>query len=524
MVKHKQDNIKRATFYVMIILAFSRILGFVREMLIAKVYGRGLYTDAFFAAFSIPDFMYDLLVAGALSSGFMPVFTSYLAKDDEDGAWKAANTFITVAIIFILIFNLFGITFTKGLVPLVAFGSLKDPVKYALTVKLTRIMFSAVTFTVLAGLCKGILESYKRFTTPALGPVLYNVGFILGGLLLGKQLGIYGLAIGVIVGAMMNLGVQLPEFFRVGSRFNFSLETKNEGYKKMLVLMGPALLALAVNRINLLVNQNVASVLDTGSLTALRYAQRIMMLPVGIFGASIMTTIFPLMNMHIAKKENEEYKDTLSLGLRSLLYLTIPCTFGLIVLNVPIVKLLFMTGKFTAQDAAVTALALAFYSIGVIGNSTVPIIIRGFYSIQDTKTPLKIGIIIVIVNTLLNLLFVKFSSLAVGGIAISSSAAALLEFILLYKIFGKRMNGLRTRELLITSIKSIISAFIMSGAAFITSKLIESKLGTVSKFAQIADVGGAIAVAVIVYFGVSYALAMPELDFFMNIVRKRIKK
>lgn len=526
MTKRKEQNIQKTTAMIMGILFFSRILGFIREMIVAKTFGRGMETDAFYAAFAIPDLMYDLLVAGALSSGFMPVFSSYLVNDDEDNGWKAANTFITVALIIILIFNVLGITFAKQLIPIVAYGNTKDPEKYALTVKLTRIMFTGVTFTVLAGLCKGILESYKIFLTPAIGPVLYNVGIIAGAIVFGKGLnmGIYGMAIGVIIGAFFNFFVQYPDFRRVGKRFKFEMNLKNEGYKRMLSLMVPALIGLSINRINLLVNTNVASVLDTGSITALRYAQRIMMLPVGIFGAGILTTIFPVMNSQIAKNKIEEYKDTLCIGLKTLFFITVPCVMGLIVLNLPIVRLLFRTGQFTEADARVTAIALSYYSIGALGNSAVPIIIRAFYSIQDTKTPLYVGLIIAAFNTVLNIVFVKFSNLAVGGIALTSALASCLEMVILYILLSKKMNGLRTRELSISFIKSSISAFAMGGATYMASKFIESKIGFATKSVQLVNVATSILIAIVVYFAFAYILRMPELDYVTGIIKKRIKK
>lgn len=522
----KRNSMEKTTLIVMLILLLSRLLGFVREMIVAKVFGSGDVTDAFYSAFAIPDLMYDLLVAGALSSGFMPVFASYLADGDEDGAWKAANTFITVTLIFIIIFNLFGITFTKYLIPIVAAGSMKNPTKYQLTIKLTRIMFSGVTFTVLAGLSKGVLESYKKFFAPAFGPVLYNVGIIFGAIVFSKMMhiGITGMAIGVIIGAFFNFFVQFPSFMKVGKRFAFKLDIHNEGFKKMLYLMAPALIALSVNRLNTFINLNAASFLNAGSTTDLRYAQRIMMVPVGIFGAAILTTIFPTMNLEIAENKIEDYKDTLSIGLRSVFFITIPCAVGLIVLNKPIMRLLFRNGRFTENDVNIAAFALAFYSIGVIGNSVVPIVIRAFYSNKDTKTPLYIGIIIVIINAILNYSFIKFSNLAVGGIAFTSAVTSCIEFLLLYKILSKKMNGLRTKELLRCFIKGSISALIMGGAAFSVSKLIERRIGYGTKLLQLTNVGASIIIACIVYFISAYILKMPELNVILDSVKSKIKK
>lgn len=524
MVKSKGENVGKATIIVMATLFLSRVLGLVREMIITNVFGSGIETDAFFAAFSIPDMMFDLLIAGALSAGFMPVFTSYLANDDEDGAWEAANTFITVFVLFIIGFNIVGEIFTRYLVPLVAVGVLDNKAKYELTVSLTRIMLPAVTFTVTAGLTRGILNSYKRFIVPAFGPVVYNVGMILGAILLGRKFKIYGMAYGVIAGAALNLMIQVPEFLRVSGRFKFALNVHNEGYKRMLRLMGPSIIGLAIVRINLLVNQNIASVLSDGSISALRYAQRIMLLPIGIFSVSIATTIFPTMSSLIATKQYEEFKKTFSLGLRTLVFITVPSSIGIIALNAPIVRLLFRHGKFTEENVLITAFALAFYSIGIIGHSIVPIIIRGFYSIQDTKTPVKVGILILIANVTLNLIFVRFAKLAIGGIAFSTSITAILEMILLYKSLGKKIKKLRTRELMVSSVKSLIASFVMGGAAFIANRMIESSIGIESKLAQLIGVGVPILIGIVIYIGAAYVLKMDELYYVYNILKRKVKR
>ncbi|CCJ34251.1 murein biosynthesis integral membrane protein MurJ [Caloramator australicus] len=516
-----KKNIGRATAIVMLMLFLSRILGFVREMIVAKVYGRSYVTDAFFAAFTIPDVMFYLLVGGALSSGFMPVFTQYIAKEDDDNAWRAANTFITVAIIFIIIFNILGITFAKFLVPLVAVGSLNSREMFDLTVKLTRIMFTAVTFTVLAGLTRGILNSYNIFTSPSVGPVLYNVGMILGAALLGNRFGIFGLAAGVIFGALLNFLVQVPDFLKVGKRFRFQLDLKHEGYKRMLQLMGPAIIGLSISQLNLVVNQNIASVLGEGSITALRYANRLMLLPLGIFAMGIATTIFPSLNMHIARGEYDKFKETFSLGMRMVMFITIPSAIGMIALNVPIIRLLFKTGKFGEQDVLVTAYALAFYSFAVVGQSAVQISTRGFYSLQDTKTPVKVGALTVLVNILLNLMFVMFfKQLAIGGIALSYSISSILNMILLQRGLSKKLNGLKEKEIIISTVKSIGASIVMGIATLVTYKFLEYNFGIESKLMQLIGVGGAVFVGIVVYALVAVILKMDEVKFMVKMVKK----
>ncbi|MEG0480633.1 MAG: murein biosynthesis integral membrane protein MurJ, partial [Clostridium sp.] len=309
----KEENIQRATMIVMLTLLLSRLLGFVREVIVANVYGASVETDAFFAAFTIPDVMFNLLIAGALSSGFMPVFTSYLAKGEEENAWKSANSFITVSLIFILVFNVFGMMFAKYLVPIIAPGMIKVPGGFDLTVKLTQIMFTAVTFTVLAGLLRGILNSYKIFTAPAIGPVLYNVGMILGAMILGAtSLGIYGMTIGVILGAFLNFIVQIPDFRRVGGNkyLKLTIDFKDPGFKRMVALMIPAIIGLSVSQLNIVINQSIASLVGDGFISLVRYANRVMLLPLGIFAMGIATTLFPVMNTQIARNEIQDFKKT----------------------------------------------------------------------------------------------------------------------------------------------------------------------------------------------------------------------
>lgn len=524
MRKIKEESIQKATMIMMSTILLSRLLGFVREMLVANIFGRSYITDAFFAAFSIPDLMYYLLVGGALNSGFMPVFNTQKAKGDEEGAWKAASTFLTVALIFIVLFNIVGIIFAPYLMPLVANGISKNPEAFALAIKLTRIMFTAVSFTVMAGLLGGILNSYKIFSIPSMGPVLYNVGIIAGAALLSKSFGIYGLAIGVVIGAFFNFGVMLPSFRRVGGMFRFQLDLQNPLYKRMLLLMAPALVGLSFSQVNLVVNQNIASMLNEGSITALRYANRIILLPLGIFASSISIAIFPTLNNLIGQNEMKEYKKTLFWGLKSILFITIPSSIGMIVLNAPIVRLLFRTGKFTEQDVHITAYALAFYSIGVIGQSAVQVVTRAYYSLQDTITPVKVGALMVVINLILNLAFLRVSSMAIGGIALSYSITSILNVVILYKMLDKRLEGLNTKEVSSTILKSSAASLLMGVAAYFTTHMVEGALGIDSKLSQLIGVGSGVAVGAAVFFAVAYMLKMEELAFVTNILKKKFKR
>ncbi|MEG0331786.1 MAG: murein biosynthesis integral membrane protein MurJ [Clostridium sp.] len=523
----KEENIQRATMIVMLTLLLSRLLGFVREVIVANVYGASVETDAFFAAFTIPDVMFNLLIAGALSSGFMPVFTSYLAKGEEENAWKSANSFITVSLIFILVFNVFGMMFAKYLVPIIAPGMIKVPGGFDLTVKLTQIMFTAVTFTVLAGLLRGILNSYKIFTAPAIGPVLYNVGMILGAMILGAtSLGIYGMTIGVILGAFLNFIVQIPDFRRVGGNkyLKLTIDFKDPGFKRMVVLMIPAIIGLSVSQLNIVINQSIASLVGDGFISLVRYANRVMLLPLGIFAMGIATTLFPVMNTQIARNEIQDFKKTFSEGFRTIMYITIPAAAGMIVLSEPVIRLLFKSGSFTESDVQITGGILACYSIGLIGQSGVQIITRGFYAIQDTKTPVKVAFITVVLNAALCVGLTFYTPLSIAGVSMAYSISSIVNMYLLYRGLSRKTKGLRTKEISQSFIKASIASFIMGGAALIVSRVAESFVGHEGKTEQIIGVGLSMLVAIPLYFFVTYKMRMSEMDFFLAKVKRKLKK
>ncbi|EYE87630.1 hypothetical protein Q428_12210 [Fervidicella metallireducens AeB] len=322
----------------------------------------------------------------------------------------------------------------------------------------------------------------------------------------------------------MNFAVQIPDFSKVGKRFRFKIDMKDEGFRQMMILMVPGIIGLSVSQINYVVNQNIASQLDTGSITALRYAYRVMLLPLGIFAMSLATTIFPKLNTHVSRNEMDEYKKTFSMGIRTVMFITIPSMVGLLVLSSPIIRLLFKTGKFTEADVKVTAFALAFYSFGLLGQSAVQIITRGFYSIKDTKTPLKIGVLTVAINITLNLIFVKSSSLAVGGIALSHSITTFINMYLLYRSLSKKVNGLRTRETVVSCAKSAVSAAAMGVVVYFVSGFMEARFGIESKTAQLLDVGSAIVIGGTVYFLVAYLLRMSEMQYVVDTLKKKFKK
>jgi putative peptidoglycan lipid II flippase len=458
---HTKNAVKAAGL-ISVMFLISRILGFIRESQAGSLFNR-FQTDAFFAAFIIPDVMYYLLVGGALSAAFIPIFTEYLTKGQEEEGWKVASTFINIVVLFLTVFTILGVIFTKWLTPLEAPHFKADKLK--LLIDLTRIMFPAVCFTALAGLVGGVLNSYRRFLGPALGPNVYNIGIILGAALLGSRFGIKGMAIGVATGAIGNFLTQLLFLHKSGGQFyRFGyIDLTNPGFKRMLLLWVPALIGLSADQANIWATIAMASKLPEGGITAIRFASRLVQLPIGIFAAGVSTAFFPLLSSLVTEKKMNAYKDTLSFSLRFIFFIMLPAGIGLIVLREPIVKLLFERMKFTAADTQLTSYALLFYSLTIFAHAAILMLPRAFYSLQDTKTPVIVSFISVGTSIFLNWFFLKYTQLGVGGFALSFSIMGLINMVLLMVILRRKIGGIRGRHIGESFLKSLAASLLMGG-------------------------------------------------------------
>ncbi|SHH07100.1 murein biosynthesis integral membrane protein MurJ [Tepidibacter thalassicus] len=517
-----QKKTTKTVVLVMIIMIVSRLLGFVREVIMTNTFGRGMETDAFFAAFTIPDVMYYLLVGGALSSAFIPVFTSYLSKGDEEEGWKVASTFINISIILLLLLSVLGMIFADYLVPFVAYNFKGEQLN--LTVELTRFMFPAVTFTALAGLETGILNSYKIFNVPSIGPILYNIGIIFGTIFLSSEFGIKGMAIGVVCGAVSNFLFQFLFVIKKAKKYKFILDLKHPGVKKIFKLIIPAFIGLSVTQINLIVNQNIASGFDEGSITALRLANRIMQLPLGIFSVSIATVIFPTITSQIARGELNDFRETFSMGMRNIFFVTIPSAIGLMTIGVPLIRLLFVRGAFNEYDAQITASILIFYTLGLAFQGGVQLLTRGFYANHDTKTPVKISFVAVLGNILLSLFLGLTTPMNVKGLAFAYSITSFINMSMLFNTLRKKMGGINGKEILVSGLKTTFASIVM-GVFIIILNLIFSKYFNVyDKQIQLLQVSIGVLLGAGVFLFTANILKMQEVrDMILILKRKKIK-
>lgn len=520
MANVKTGGIAKAAGTIMVAMALSRLFGYVRDVVIYTTFGQDFRTDAYNAAFSIPDFLYYLLVGGALSSAFIPVFSSYLATNQEEDGWEVVSTIFNIVMVLMIIGIILGLIFTPQLIALLVPGFTGEA--FDLAVLLTRVMFAQSFFMALSGISQGILHSYKHFFAPALGSVLYNLGIIIIGILLMNRLGILGFSIGVVMGAMLNFLVQVPALIKIGIRYKPIVNLNHPGVKKIFTLILPVFIGLSVTHLNLFVNQYLASSLSYGMISALRAAQRIMQLPIGVFAIAVAVAVFPTLTGHAARKEEKEFKATMSLGVRTVIFITLPAAVGLIALRVPIIRAMFQQGQFTPENTEATAFALLFYSLGLIGYSAQQVLNRAFYALQDTKSPVTIGVITIIINIVLNFALIK--PLGHGGLALAYSIAGLVNMVLLLYFLRNKIGHIDGREMLRSFSKTLIASLIMGAIVYLTVYLFEMYFGVQGKILQIIEVILGVGVGALVYIVIVSLMKMEEASIAMGILLRRFRR
>lgn len=494
---------------VMILILASRLLGFFRERAIADVFGLNIETDIFRLAFNIPDLMYFLLIAGGLNAAFIPVFTSYLARGEEDEGWRLAATFLAVVVALLALMVVLGVMFAPQLSPLVAYSYRGE--ERELLVRMMRIMFPAVFFTALAGAGMGIHRSYKHFAPPMWGPIVYNAFIIASTYLLGRRYGIAGMAYGTVAGAMANFALQLPFVWKKSRGRKLAITLSHPGLKQVLRLMGPAVVSLSIYQVNFIISSNLASGLAEGSPTALRVAQTIVQLPLGVFGMGMGMVILPNLAGLAARGERDAFRQMFSQGIRTVFFITIPAAVGLAVLRRPIVRLLFETGQFDAADTEMAAFALLFLAAGVWAQSGVQILTQVYYAMQETKTLVRVSATALVLNTLLSLFFIRYTPLGHGGLALASSLTVIVNLasylLLLRRKIGRVDGTAIARSLLTSGLAALVMGLTVHALAGAAAGWFGERVT-----GQLLYVGLLILAGVASYGLVAWALRAPELQ------------
>ena len=496
----------------------SRLLGLVRTMVISNQFGASHDYEAYLAAIRLSDTLYQVLAGGAVASAFIPVFATYRARGDMDGAWRLASSLLTIAAVVMTPISILLMVFAPQVMSVEASGW--DRPTQELAANLARILlFSPVLFAV-STFVSSILNSFNRFLLASLAPMMYNIAIIGGALLLGGRFGVYGLAIGAAVGALLHLLVQIPGLVRERMRFRPALDFAHAGVREVGRLMVPRTLGLGMVQVNYLVNVYLASQLQEGSLAYLDYAWLLTMLPLGVFAMAISTAVFPTMAEHGALDKMDELRRTLVSTLRLILYFTIPASVGLIVLGEPIVRLLLQHGDFTPQATKATAYALGFFALGLTGQATVEIVDRTYYALHDTRTPVGVAALAFLVNVGFSILLMRF--LSFGGLALANAIAGLTEATLLVLLLGRRLEGVHLRVLTFPVAVFAFWGVAQGLVAAAVADYLGAILNTATLMGSLLQVGLSVGVGGAVYVGLSYAMRSQELMRMLGIVNARL--
>jgi putative peptidoglycan lipid II flippase len=431
-------NLLKALATISSLTLVSRILAFIRDVLIARIFGAGAATDAFFVAFRLPNLLRRLFAEGAFSQAFVPIFGEYKNRRGHDETKLLVDHVVTLLAIILFVVTLIGIVAAPLLVYLTAPGFVQDTDKFNLTVTLLRITSPYIFFISLVAVAAGILNTYNKFWVPAFAPILLNVCFIGGALWLAPYCNPPILALGwaVFVAGIVQLAFQLPFLKKIGMLPRFRLSLKDAGVWRVIKQMGPAVFGVSISQISLIINTIIATLLVSGSVSWLYYADRLMEFPSGLLGAALGTILLPSLSKLHADSNPAEYSRLLDWGLRLTFMLTLPAALALGMIAVPLLATFFQHGAFSENDVLMTRNALVGYSVGLIGLLAVKVLAPAFYARQDIRTPVKIGIVTLLATQAMNLLFVFW--LQHAGLALAIGLGSCLNSAILYHFLRKR--------------------------------------------------------------------------------------
>ena len=437
-------NLLKALAAISSMTLLSRIMGFVRDTLIARVFGAGMYSDAFFVAFKLPNLLRRLFAEGAFSQAFVPILAEYKQRKGHDATKELVDHVACLLGLALLAVTVIGVLAAPALVYVSAPGFAGTPEKFDLTVQLLRLTFPYILFISLVALAGGILNTYSKFSIPAFTPVLLNLSFIGCALWLAPHVNppVLALAIAVLLGGLLQLAFQAPFLMKIDMLPRLRWSLGDEGVWRILKLMGPAAFGVSISQISLLINTIFASFLATGSVSWLYYADRLMEFPTGMLGVALGSILLPILSNHYADKSHGEYSALLDWGLRLTLLLALPAAVALAILAIPLIASLFLHGEFTAHDVWMTRDALVAYSAGLLGLILVKVLAPGFYASQNIKTPVKIALFTLVMTQLMNLAFI--GPLKHAGLALAIGLGACANAALLYHKL--RRHGIYTPQ------------------------------------------------------------------------------
>lgn len=548
-----QRSVARSAGIVSIAVMGSRVMGLVREMVFASYFGAGFLYDAFLVGFRIPNLLRDLFAEGALSAAFVKVFTDYQIKRSEAEAWRLASLVLNALIVVLSVITILGVVLAPYFVPILASGFSAE--KAALAVTLTQIMFPFILLVALAAVAMGVLNTKGVFGVPASASTAFNIVSIIVGLSvaywlsggsweasndknavasLPGQWAITGMAIGTLIGGAAQFLIQVPSLYKVGFRFFPNISFQDEGVRRVMTLMGPAIIGTSAIQIKVLVDTFVASGIEGGN-SWLSFAFRLMQFPIGVFGVAIGTAAIPTLSRLVSEGKIDKFRSTLSGAIGLVFLLTLPSACGLIVLGEPIIRLIYERGAFDALDTSMTAWALAVYSIGLTGYAAIKVLSPSFYALDDAKTPMYVSVASIAIHVVVSYgMMTALSQVGVTperpngfghvGVALATSTVALVNFFTLAFLMRNKIKRLEGRKILSSFIKIAAAAAVMSAVCYFTYLFLANYLGTSGLLIRLIEVFVPIALGGAVFVVTAKLLGVAELNQAFDAFARKLKR
>jgi len=519
----EQSSILSAAAVITASSLISALFGLLRNrLLISRFFASEVLQqqlDAYWVAFRLPELVFQLLVIGSLSAAFIPVYSAYRQKDQKDASYLASSMMNIVLVVFgvlsLLIF-IFAEEFNSAITS-VNFSV--EQIKLA--AQLSRIMLLAQFFFAISNFLTGIIQAQQRFLIPALSPLAYNIGIILGIILLSPIMGIYGAAVGVVIGALLHLLMQLPLAFRLGFTYRPVWDFKHPGVKEMIKLMPPRTLAISVNQIELFASVYFATALSPGSLTIISIAQQLMSAPIRVFSVPIGQASLPFLSKDVASGKLKEFKDTLISSLHHVLFLAFPAGMLLLILRIPLVRLAYGSPSFPWSATLLTGKAVALMSLTLFAQGGIHILVRGFYALHNTKVPFVIALLSVAINITLSYLAVFGLGWGVLGLAAAMSVAGIIQFTLLLILLMKEVGGFRVEEFIVVPVKIMLATAVMGVGLWVPMRLLDQFVFDTTRVIPlvmlttvVSIIGGSI------YLLLAYILGIPETYAYARLIKR----
>jgi len=515
----KQTSVRSAAFVLMSMVLVSRVLGLVRDRLLAARFDPEIL-GVYFAAFRIPNLVFELLVMGTLTAAFIPVFTKFITEEKEDEAWQVSSTLIHMCTILMALFSIPLFLFTDTICQWIAPGFTSQQITQMS--QFTRFMIVFQVFPLLIGnFFTGILQSYNLFFAPAAAPVIYNIGIIVAILTLTPTLGIWAPIIGVGIGACLFICIQIPSLIAIGYKHKPVFNLSHKGVREVGRLMLPRTIGLAVSQIDTTVDLVLSTLLGARMVTIFQFAQHLQMLPIGLFGTSVAQAAFPILSQASARGDKELFKKTIISGVNQMLFFILPLSVFFIVFRIPIVRLVFGASRFDWSATVLTGMTLSAFSISLFAQSISPLLTRAFFALYDSMTPVFIGVVTIFINTALSIFFVSYMHYPVWALGLSTSISSIINTVLLYLFLFRKLPSFHIQDLGWSPFKMTVAALIMGVSLYIPLKLFDQLVFDTTRITGLlllTGVSGCIGLMCYLFF--VWVFGVSELKSFLDILDK----